>query len=263
MENNTLRVIILAAGQGTRLRPHTNDKPKCMVELCGKSLVDYQLDAFKQAGVSDITVIAGYQEDKLVRDGVRKILNPEYASTNMVSTLMCAKALFDGSCDVLITYGDIVYEQRILDAILAAEGDVCLTIDKEWKRLWSLRMENPLDDAETLKLDGDLIKELGKKPNSYDEIQGQYMGLIKVSADKAKALVDVWEAMDRNALYDGKDFDNMYLTSFIQHLINIGWPVKAVPVENGWLEIDTVEDLDFFNESLKNKKLAHVFCLTC
>ncbi|RUO78719.1 nucleotidyl transferase [Pseudidiomarina taiwanensis] len=246
-----MRVIILAAGQGTRLRPYTNDKPKCMVELCGKSLVDYQLDAFKVAGVTDITLVAGYQEDKLVRKGVKKILNPDYAITNMVSTLMCAKKLFDGSSDVLITYGDIVYEQRILDAILAAKADICLTIDKEWKRLWSLRMENPLDDAETLKLEGDLIKELGKKANSYDEIQGQYMGLIKVSADKARELVKTWEGMDRNADYDGKDFNNMYLTSFLQHLINLGWPVKAVSVESGWLEIDTVEDLNFFNETLK------------
>ncbi len=254
-----MRVLILAAGQGTRLRPHTNDKPKCMVELCGKSLVDYQLDAFKKAGISDITVIAGYQEDKLVRDGIKKILNPVYASTNMVSTLMCAKNLFDGTTDVLITYGDIVYEQRILEAVLECKGDVCLTIDKEWKRLWSLRMDNPLDDAETLKLEGDMIKELGKKPSSYDEIQGQYMGLIKISADKAKELIQVWESMDRKALYDGKDFDNMYLTSFIQHLIDIGWPVKAVPVENGWLEIDTVEDLEYYEQMILTGNNSQLF----
>lgn len=254
-----MRVIILAAGQGTRLRPYTNSQPKCMVELCSKPLVDYQLDAFQKAGVTDITVVAGYQEDKIVRGGVKKILNPDYASTNMVSTLMCAKELLDGSDDVLITYGDIVYEQRILDAILNADGDVCLTIDQEWKRLWSLRMDNPLDDAETLKLDGDLIKELGKKPTSYDEIEGQYMGLIRVSAKKAPALVKVWEAMDRNATYDGKDFDNMYLTSFIQYLIDIGWGVKAVPVDNGWLEIDTVEDLEYYERMIKNGSLKVVF----
>lgn len=255
MENKKLRVIILAAGQGTRLRPYTNDKPKCMVELCGKALLDYQLDALKKSGITDVTVVAGYQENKLVREGVKKIVNPNYATTNMVSTLMCAKELLDGSADVLITYGDIVYEQRILDAILTAEDDLCLTVDKEWKRLWSLRMENPLDDAETLKLDGDLIKELGKKPSSYDEIQGQYMGLIKINARKAKAIVDIWTKMDRSLTYDGKDFDNMYLTSFIQHLINCGWPVKSVPVDNGWLEIDTVEDLKFYENVLRNNDL--------
>ena len=113
-----MRVVILAAGQGTRLRPYTDNKPKCMVELHGKSLIDYQLDAFRKAGLTDITVVAGYCEDKLKRKGVRKIINPRYATTNMVSTLMCARNLFDGRDDVLITYGDIVYEQRILKEIL-------------------------------------------------------------------------------------------------------------------------------------------------
>lgn len=254
-----MRVIILAAGKGTRLRPYTNEKPKCMVELCGKPLIDYQLDEFKKAGISDITVVAGYKEEKLVREGIKKILNTDFASTNMVSTLMCAKNLLDGSDELLLTYGDIVYEKRVLDAILQSTADIALTIDKEWKRLWTLRMDNPLDDAETLKLNGDLIKELGKKPNFYDEIEGQYMGLIKISAAKAQELVQVWEQMDRSANYDGNDFDNMYLTSFIQHLINIGWPVKAVPVENGWLEIDTVEDLEYYEKMIESGKNTNLF----
>lgn len=254
-----MRVIILAAGQGTRLRPHTNTKPKCMVELCGKALIDYQLDAFKKAGITDITVVAGYREDKLVRAGVNKILNPCYASTNMVTTLMYARDLFDGHDDVLITYGDIVYEQRILDAILAAQGPVVLTIDKAWKRLWDLRMDNPLDDAETLKLEGDRIIELGKKPTNYHEIQGQYMGLIKVAAAKAKDFVNAWLQMDKKAIYDGKNFDNMYLTSYIQHLIDSGWFVRSIPVESGWLEIDTVDDLDFYQQKLKDASLGDIF----
>jgi|AntRauMinimDraft_4_1070384.scaffolds.fasta_scaffold00138_5 choline kinase len=242
-----MRVIILAAGQGTRLRPYTNNKPKCMVELRGKSLIDYQLEALEKAGLTDITVVAGYCGDKIERKGVKKIINPRYATTNMVSTLMYARDLFDGSDDVLITYGDIIYEQRVLNEILDVKGPLALTIDTEWRRLWSLRMDNPLDDAETLKLDGDRITELGKKPSGYDEIHGQYMGLIKVDAGKARDFVNTWESMDRTAKYDNKDFDNMYLTSFIQHLIDNGWFAKAVPVKNGWLEIDTVEDLNFFN----------------
>lgn len=244
-----MRVVILAAGQGTRLRPYTDNKPKCMVELHGKSLIDYQLEAFKKAGLTDITVVAGYCEDKLKLKGVRKIINPRYATTNMVSTLMCARDLFDGRDDVLITYGDIVYEQRILKEILDAKGSMALTIDTEWKRLWSLRMDNPLEDAETLKLDGERIIELGKKPSSYSEINGQYMGLIKVDAKSAQDFVNVWDSMDRTAEYDNKDFDNMYLTSFIQYLIDRGWFARAVPVKNGWLEIDTVEDLNYFNSN--------------
>ncbi|MCC5855529.1 MAG: phosphocholine cytidylyltransferase family protein [Idiomarina sp.] len=254
-----MKVVILAAGQGTRLRPYTNEKPKCMVELCEKPLLEYQLDAFRKAGVSDITVIAGYQQDKINQAGVKKVINEKYASTNMVSTLMCAKELFDGSDDVLITYGDIVYEQRILDAILSASGPVAITIDREWRRLWALRMDNPLKDAETLRLSGDQVLELGKRPKNYEEIEGQYMGLIKVSAEKACDFVRTWEQMDRTALYDGQDFDNMYLTSFIQYLIDDNWFVRAVPVVNGWLEIDTVDDLKFYEDFIRSGTGKEIF----
>jgi len=99
------------------------------------------------------------------------------------------------------------------------------------------------------------VTELGKKPKSYDEIQGQYLGLFKISAKVLKDLCAVYDQMDREAIYDGKDFDNMYMTSFLQHLINLDWKVKAVPVERGWLEVDTVEDLEFYEKSQKDGTL--------
>lgn len=240
-----MKAIILAAGQGTRLRPLTNDRPKCLVELGSKPLLDHQLDVLRGAGINDITVVAGYREDQIKRAGLRKILNPRYAFTNMVYTLFCAHELMDGKEDLIISYGDIVYEPRVLQALLDCNAPVCLTIDREWRRYWELRMDNPLEDAESLKLaDGDKIVELGRKTDSYDDIQGQYMGLIKVRADHVPLLPQVWERMDKSASYFGKDFDNMFMTSFLQHLIDIGWDVRAAFVDNGWLEIDAPEDLE-------------------
>jgi len=253
-----MKVIILAAGEGSRLRPYTKDQPKCVVELCGKALIDYQLDLFKKSEIFDITLVAGYKHEKLERKGVKKLINHKFASTNMVNTMMCARELFDGKDDILITYGDIIYEKKILDALLTSSGEIAITIDKKWKQLWSLRMENPLEDAETLKLDGERLIELGKKPRSYDDIQGQYMGLIKISASKAKEFVDFWDAMDKNSLYDDKDFDNMYLTSFLQCLIDSGWFIKAVPVYNGWLEIDTAEDLEYYEKMAFSGELNRI-----
>ncbi len=85
-----MRVIILAAGQGTRLRPLTNDKPKCMVELVGKPLIKYQLDLFDDFNISDINVVSGYLEEKINFNQINKFYNPNFSSTNMVSTLFCA-----------------------------------------------------------------------------------------------------------------------------------------------------------------------------
>ena len=133
-------------------------------------------------------------------------------------------------------------------------------IDINWREYWQLRFANPLSDAETLILDQDsYIKELGKKPTSYDDIQGQYTGLIKIRADKLQSFIDFYQQLDSSAYYDGKDFANMYLTSFIQALINSNWKVQAVPVTNGWLEVDSVEDLATYERLLELGQLDH-FC---
>jgi len=244
-----MKSIVLAAGRGTRLQPHTNNVPKCLVELAGVSLLERHAAALRQAGITDITVVGGYRSEAIEARGFKVVRNPAFDRTNMVETLFCARKLMDGNCDILISYGDIVFETRVIEAIAACDSPICVTVDSQWRRYWERRMVDPLTDAETLKLDGNgCIRELGKKPLGYDEIQGQYMGLVKVRADHVLKLCSMRDAMDRDAIYDGKDFTNMYMTSFLQHLIDANWVVQAVPVENGWLEVDTVEDLALYQD---------------
>jgi L-glutamine-phosphate cytidylyltransferase len=239
-----MKAIILAAGQGTRLRPLTNNKPKCLVELAGKPLLEHQLATLTSGGIDEIHIVGGYLAEQLKRPDTTLHTNPRFASTNMVATLFAAKDVMNGESDIIIGYGDIVYESRVLEALIASSAPISLAVDREWKRYWAARMDDPLADAETLKLvEGNRIVELGKKPESFADIQGQYTGLIKIRADHVEKLLDVWTAMDRDAYYDGKDFDNMYMTSFIQHLINLGWDTRSAFIENGWAEVDCEDDL--------------------
>ena len=115
-----MKVIILAAGQGTRLRPYTNDRPKCMVELGGKPLLFHQLSAIQRAGVKleNITLIGGYLKERLKVAGVHFLSNERYKVTNMVSTLFCGESFMDPKEDLLICYGDIVYELSVLKILL-------------------------------------------------------------------------------------------------------------------------------------------------
>ena len=160
-----MTVIILAAGQGTRLRPLTNNKPKCLVELAGKPLLDHQLEVLCAAGVGDIHVVAGYRADKLDRPDFTRHINERYADTNMVSTLFVAESVMTGDSDLIISYGDIVYEPRVLSALCMVDAPISLVVDREWRRYWAARMDNPLSDAETGQLtDGNRVKGLGKKP---------------------------------------------------------------------------------------------------
>lgn len=251
-----MRVIILAAGQGTRLRPYTDDRPKCLVQLQGRPMLHRQLDVLRAKGLNDITLIGGYRADCLEGEGLEVFFNPRFAETNMVSTLFCAEERMVEGEDLLIAYGDIIYQPSVLESLLATDAPLAISIDREWRRFWQIRMENPLADAETLKLDSrNCITELGKKPRDYSEVQGQYMGLIKVRGDHVRAFRDAWHTMDRTVLRDGKDFDNMYMTTFLQSLIDKGWTAQAAFTDNGWLEVDTVEDLDQYHDMFKRGEL--------
>lgn len=255
-----MRAIILAAGEGTRLRPYTSHQPKCLVKLGGRSLLDLQIEALGAVGIEDITIVTGYQSEKIEALDLATRLNRDYARTNMVASLMCADDLLDGGDDVLIAYGDIVYEPRIVEAVLSSRAPLATVVDTAWLDLWSLRTDDPLSDAETLKLDGTgHIRELGRRPTSYAEIEGQYIGLTKVAATYAPEMVTSYRRLKRQVPSGSPEPERMHMTDFLQLLIDNGCPVTAVCVEGGWLEVDTASDLELFNHLHDEEELSPFF----
>ena len=249
--------IILAAGQGTRLRPLTDEKPKCLVPLLGRPLLHYQIDVLQDAEIAPMAVVTGYKGEYIEELGYPTYHNPLYAQTNMVASLFCARDFMSKVCGgLIISYGDIVYQKNNLKAVLKTDGDIVVMVDTGWYDLWTLRNDNPLDDAETLKIDDNgLITELGQKTLSYDDIQGQYTGLLKISARKISGLIQFYDHLDTTKTYDGRPFNQMYLTTFLQLLINADWSVKAAPVSHGFLEVDTVSDIELYEQLEKDQKL--------
>ena len=254
------RALILAAGQGARLRPLTDDKPKCLVPLLGRSLLERQVQTLKELGINDIHIATGYRAEQIEALGFTTSINPKFANTNMVESLFSALSFIQRQGDLIITYGDIVYQSNNLEALLNCDDEIALMIDVSWRDLWSLRLDNPLDDAETLIMNNEgYVTELGKKPQNYEQIEGQYTGLIKIRSDKLKTFVEFYNQLDRSSIYDGKDFNNMYMTSFLQLLIDSHWKAKAVQVKSGWLEIDSVEDLSKYETMFKQGKLDRFY----
>ncbi len=256
-----MKAIILAAGQGTRLRPLTDDRPKCLVELAGRPLLDRQLEVLKSCGINNITIIGGWQAETIRHKTSRFYMNPIYDSSNMVETLFCAADEFDGQEDLIICYSDILYEPRIITAIMQDAHPISTTVDKNWRALWEFRMEDPLKDAETLKLDTNgFITELGRKPTSLDDIQGQYMGIVRVSKAAQHDFRNAYQHLP-NTLPSGKLRQNMFMTDFLQHIIDNVQPVHAAMVAGGWLEVDTLDDLKRYDTALKDGSLAKIIDL--
>lgn len=237
-----MKAIILAAGTGSRLRPLTDHVPKCLVELKGKPLLDYQLQSLRTLALEKIAIVCGYKHEALAPYKLQSYRNDQFESTNMVYSLFCARAEFDQ--DLLITYGDVIFEPRVISHLASCKSDFAIAIDSGWRELWNARMEDPLADAESLRLDPDgNIIDIGRKVTSYNEIEGQYTGLIRISKEGLRKICNLYDSLDRNALYEGKVFNSMFMTTFIQLLIANGEKIAAVPIKHGWLEVDSEADI--------------------
>lgn len=251
-----MKVIILAAGQGTRLRPLTDDRPKCMVEVNGRSIIERQLDVMYACGIEqkDITIIAGYRNDALKErfadTSINILINQEYESTNMVYSLMCARAHMEQQEDILISYGDIIYNEAVLQKVLASDSDASVIVDDGWYAYWSERCENPLDDAETLMFDeNDRLTEIGQKTDDLNRVQAQYIGLMRFQGSGLEAMLALAKAAEERTRQGislwrtQRTYTKMYMTDLLQGMIDEGYALKAVHINRGWFEIDDCEDL--------------------
>ena len=257
------KAIILAAGQGTRLRPLTDEIPKTMVRICEKPIIEYQMDAFSKRDITEIHVVAGYKEEKLVYQNLIKTINHDFKSTNMVASLYLLRDLFDGTCDVVISYGDIIFDDIVLDSLMMDHcNEVSIVYDVNWLELWKNRMDNPLDDVETFRIDENQnVTELGSVPEVESDIQGQYIGLIFVPKSQTLTFFDNYDRLLKEQTLNRADFNNMYMTTYLQLLIDTGTKVKGIPIYSGWLEIDSLTDVENYNRMNKNK-LMKDFCST-
>jgi choline kinase len=257
-----VKLIILAAGEGKRLQPLTKNTPKCMVEIFGKPLLEHQIDVIKKCGITEIIIVNGYRGELIKIPDVQFYKNEKYHSTNMVETLFCAEKELDGP--VIISYGDILYEKNVLEKLLNSKNDFSIVIDKNWKEFWQIRIQNILDDVESLTLKDGFITNLGQKVTSLNHIEGQYIGLMKFQNNAISVLKDFYHISKKqsesgqNPLNPKTSFENSYMTDFLQGLINNGHKLKAVEINGGWLELDTLNDLKIY-ENLYNKKILNKF----
>ena len=104
-----MNAIILAAGEGKRLRPLTNDRPKCLIEFNGKTLLDRQISVFKKCGIDDITVVTGYNHQMFKNYDVQYVRNVDFATTNMVRSLFCAERKISDSSIFIYDYRKIIF----------------------------------------------------------------------------------------------------------------------------------------------------------
>jgi len=138
-------VIILAAGFGSRLLPLTKDKPKSLIEFGGKTLLERNIEIFKKHGINEITIITGYKKEKINFTDINYIENKNFEHNSTLQSLFYAIDQIKTS--TIITYSDIIFEERILEELLSIENDIAVVVDAKWKDYWKLRIDETINDA--------------------------------------------------------------------------------------------------------------------
>lgn len=254
-----MKAIIIAGGLGTRLYKYTKDVPKGMLRFLGKPLIQHQVDVFRRCGIDNIIIVRKHLADKINITGVRYIDEDPAAEGNMVRGLFHARGEFDD--DLIMTYGDIIFEDKIIQAVANSSCNVGCVIDLDWQGYWTARLGSATEDTESLVLDGRKILSLGAPAPEPGKIHGRYVGIVKFSKQILPVLEKLFDDnknkfWDRDEKwYQSKNFKKAYMTDFLQCFIDNGIAVEAIPTSHGWLEFDTNEDYEQAIEWAKNGKL--------
>ena len=242
-----MRAIIVAAGMGRRLAPHTDDRPKCMVDVGGKSILERQIDAYRKAGVSEIAIVRGYLADKIRLPSVTYFENAEYRKNNILASLFRAEAAMEGG--FLFSYSDIVFRPSVVQALVDARGDYGLVVDRQWHKAYVGRTLHPESEAELARVAAGRVLAVGKRVVERADAHGEFIGLARFSSRAAVRMRAEYHALERRHGLDGAfgtapRFEVAYLTDLLNHLISSGEELRSVDIDGGWREIDTPQDLE-------------------
>ena len=250
------RAILIAAGRGKRLGAHTEEIPKCMVQVGAKPILGWVWSALASVGVEELVVIRGYRGDVLesfVRSLVPNAIfvdNPEWQTNNVLLSMAHARRYLDQP--TYLTYSDIIFTPEVAAAAAASTADIGLVIDRDFRSIYEGRTEHPLDEGEVSDLmpDGSVAR-VGKKALPPSEAVGEYIGLARLSARGAATagntldqLATRFAGREHEPFMRAATYRNAYQTDLWQHLIDGGTRIDPVFIDGQWREIDTGQDLE-------------------
>jgi choline kinase len=203
MTESRIKVLIVAAGMGSRLKSHTEDKPKCMLEFGDKTLLQRQLDVYRACGIRDIALIRGYRKEKIPYKDIRYYDNPDYERNNVLNSLFFAEPEINGH--MLVSYFDILFEKQVVERLMASEHDITIVVDIDWSGNYVDRSQHPMSEAETVIFDANnTVVRIGKICADGHDVSGEFIGMLKLTPRGA----EIFKRHFRHAkaLYWGKPF---------------------------------------------------------
>jgi len=254
-------VIIPAAGDNPKFKHLVGELPRALIKINGKTLLEHQISIFKKFGLTDISVVIGYQKEKFKVPGVNYLQNLDYSSTGMIHSIMQAKDKMKNG--FIYVNSDILLDERLIKELLERKEDIVIVIDNSY-----LYHKHEIDKT----LDGVITKK-GRQPTyqklrnlndeailigrniSKESMTHEFIGLAKFSKQGAENLVKVYDDCKLNhkgRFHEAESFEKAVDTDMFQELIDRGFKVSVHETSGGWLEIHNEKDLDFVKDILED-----------
>jgi len=242
-----MKAIILAAGIGSRLGELTKILPKPLIDVNGKSIIERQIEVFRKAGINDIILVIGPFAEKFLFNNVKYINGKKTFSHNILYSLIEAKS--EMTDDVIISYGDIIFEDSIIQAILNSKNEIGLAVDLKWKEMYQNKPKNLVDKVCNVFIENNKIIKIGYKENlgeSEGKIIGEFIGLAKFSKKAIDNFLEIYLELEKShngKFHESPSIKEGIITDMCQELIDRNYIINPIFTDGKWCEIDTIDDL--------------------
>lgn len=249
------KAIILAAGYHGKeltMKILLKNLPATMLDINGKSILQWNIETLNKAGVQDIVVVRGFKKEKIDVEGVRFIDNDNYAETYILSSLFCAKEELQGR--VIVSYSDILYDEEIITKLLSKKDDITIVIDRHHRveHFDSNKLElvvaekDPIDSKRTININRtNYVKKIGTKISS-DKANYEFIGLALFSEKGINLLKEVYRKAKKEykggPFHESSNFKKASFSDILQEMIDRGYKVSTLEVYKGWMEVHTFKD---------------------
>ncbi len=257
--------IIVAAGMGTRMGKHAQMRPKCLLPVAGRTILEQTIENMRSVGCGDIVVVTGHLAELINYPGIITVHNADYRNNNILGSLMHARDYLSGP--TIISYSDIWVEPGIYRRLVDTPGDLVIAVDRDWRPYYEHRSEHPIAEAENAYV---------RKDNSLDQIGkhldddappgmlcGEFLGLWRMSPSGThifrNAYDELYGKLDPSAPFEhALEWRKAYITDMIQSLISQGNRFDCALIERGWAELDTDQDYERLPKIAARQRLMSI-----
>ncbi|MDH5739374.1 MAG: phosphoenolpyruvate mutase [Nitrospira sp.] len=235
--------IVLAASRGEELRELTEHQPKTMIKIQGTPILAHIVDAYNAVGIKDITVVRGYRKEAVTLPNLTYLDNDEFAETGELDSLNKALSAWKGQAkDLIISYGDVLFNKYIPQALCQEKEDFVIFVDSDWQNQSSYArlggfVECSLPNSKKAFNAKVYLKQLGDMVPK-EQTHGVWMGFLKVSPVGSVLLQTILATMMANPANRKAGIPHL-----LQALLNRQQPIRVLYTVGHWLDINSLDDV--------------------